>query len=178
MLTKLEYQRLQQFFNLDNHPATIQTNHYFETKDFQLKANGAALRIRKKNDLWQLTLKQPHTDGLLETHDTLTAEEAHSWINGDIIPKPHVAKQLNQLGIDFAKLHYGGRLQTHRQEVPYQDTIVVLDYNTYNNHVDYELELEAKNFQHGQKVFNQLLIEQQIPKRETDNKIKRFYTTL
>ncbi|MRH43396.1 CYTH domain-containing protein [Aquibacillus halophilus] len=178
LLSKNEYELLLQYFSLENVVPTIQTNHYFETSDFQLKEKGAALRIREKNNMWQLTLKEPHPEGLLETHDTLTPDEAQSWINGNIIPKPHVAKQLNQLDIDFALLFYGGKLQTHRLETTYKETTVVLDYSTYNNQFDYELEIEAQNKLHGINILHELLDKHNISKKETPNKIERFYSSI
>lgn len=178
LLTEAEYRRLEDFFNIKDTKANPHTNHYFETENFDLKNKHAALRIREKDNYFQLTLKEPHQDGLLETHDTISAEEAAAWINNDIIPKPQVAVQLNQLGIDFTALRYGGTLTTERKEVNYKDTTVVLDYSTYNGKEDYELELEAYDKDEGEKVFNQLLEELEISRKQTPNKIQRFYSTL
>lgn len=178
MLSPEEYDELRKSFHLDNETPAVQTNHYFETEDFDLKKHGAALRIREINNLWQLTLKEPHKDGLLETHDTLSEQEAHAWLDGTIIPKPHVAKQLNELGIDFAKLNYGGALTTHRLETTYKETIIVLDYSLYNGRSDYELELEAKNRPHGEKVFREILNNHNITPSPAPNKIQRFYSSL
>ncbi|QTM98698.1 CYTH domain-containing protein [Sediminibacillus dalangtanensis] len=178
LLTKTEYDRLCEFLEVEEAGALSHTNHYFETPGFELKQQGAALRIREKNGEWQLTLKEPHPEGLLETHDTLTEQEAASWINGDIIPKPQVATQLNQLGIDFAALAYGGALSTRRIETEFKETIVVLDHSTYNGYTDYELEVEAKERQHGQQVFDELLDRLEISKKQTPNKIKRFYDSM
>ncbi|SDL97834.1 CYTH domain-containing protein [Sediminibacillus halophilus] len=178
LLTKIEYDRLCEFLEVEEAGALSHTNHYFETPEFALKQHGAALRIREKNGQWQLTLKEPHPEGLLETHDTLTENEAASWINGDIIPKPQVAAQLNRLGIDFAELAYGGALTTQRIETEFKETIVVLDHSTYNGYNDYELEVEAQERQHGQQVFSELLDRLEISKKRTPNKIKRFYDSM
>lgn len=178
LLTEQEYKKLLDFFKLDPSQGIVQTNHYFETKDFQLKSKSSALRIREKDNLFQLTLKEPHPEGLLETHDPLTKAEAKSWIDGEIIPKPHVANQLNQLSIDFAKLRYGGALSTRRIETVYKETVIVLDYSTYNGNTDYELEIEAKDKLHGEAVFNEIINELAITKKETPNKIERFYKSL
>ena len=43
------------------------------------------------------------------------------------------------------------------------------------NKEDYELEYEVTNFSTGQKIFIELLKTLNIPVRQTDNKIKRFY---
>ncbi len=178
LLTKEEYDRLCEFLEVEESGALSHTNHYYETPGFELKQHGSALRIREKNGQWQLTLKEPHPEGLLETHDTLTEQEADSWINGDIIPKPQVAVQLNQLGIDFAALNYGGALTTRRIETEFKGTIVVLDQSTYNGYTDYELEVEAQERRHGQRVFDELLERLEIRKKQTPNKIQRFYDSM
>ncbi|WP_186575733.1 CYTH domain-containing protein [Aquibacillus kalidii] len=178
LLTKEEFDQLLTYFELDNTSAILQENHYFETDNFSLKEKGAALRIREKNNLWQLTLKQPHQEGILETHDTLTEAEAKSWINGSILPKPHVAKQLNEMKVDFATLKYGGSLRTYRIELPYKQTTIVLDRSEYNGKTDYELELEAPTKKHGEHVFGELLTALSITKKTTPNKIARFYESL
>lgn len=178
LLTREEYDRLESFFGLEEIEVSPHTNHYFETEGFDLKHKRAALRIREKDDYCQLTLKEPHEDGLLETHDTMTAEEAACWIKNDIIPKPQVAVQLNQLGVDFAALRYGGTLKTIRKETIYNDTTIVLDHSIYNGREDFELEVEAQNKEHGRAVFNQLLKDHDISLKETPNKIQRFYASL
>ncbi|WP_085506990.1 CYTH domain-containing protein [Thalassobacillus devorans] len=175
ILTKEEYDRLKNTLPFEKAKVQEQTNHYFETENFDLKQNGAALRIREKNGGFTLTLKQPHPDGLLETHATLTTDECESWISGAPNAKENVFHQLHELGINPDELNYQGALKTNRQEIRYQDTLLVLDHSLYHETEDYELELEATDRAHGEKVFHQLLTDHEIPERETDNKIKRFF---
>ncbi|SET15747.1 adenylate cyclase [Oceanobacillus limi] len=177
ILTRAEYHKLLNHFPFPN-KGKIQTNFYFETKDFALRKQKSALRIRKKDGAYRLTLKEPHPQGLLETHDILTNEEAKAWISGNCIPKKYTAKQLNNLNIEPSKLIYYGQLTTERYEYKKDDLLYVLDYCTYNNHEDYELELEAKDETNGSTAFQSLLREFKIPKRETPNKIQRFFETL
>ncbi|PAV29180.1 adenylate cyclase [Virgibacillus profundi] len=177
LLTKEEFNRLLYNLPFPEYSET-QTNYYFETKDFTLKENGCALRIREKNGKYKLTLKEPHPQGLLETHDALTKQEAHSWINGNIVKKEHTTKQLTEKGISPENLIYYGSLTTERREVKYNNVLLVLDYSKYNGHSDYELELEAPTEAIGLEAFNSLLTEHQIHKKETPNKIKRFFSTI
>src|SRR5690625_2716737 len=72
----------------------IQTNYYFDTIDYSLKRQPCALRIREKENNYTLTLKQPHQDGILETHDKLTKKEFTQWIHGQPVCKPYTGKQL------------------------------------------------------------------------------------
>ncbi|WP_212685903.1 CYTH domain-containing protein, partial [Salmonella enterica] len=71
LLTEEEYLKLLSNLPFPKYSQT-QTNYYFETEDFSLKAHGSALRIREKNGNYTLTLKETHELGLLETHDALT----------------------------------------------------------------------------------------------------------
>lgn len=152
-----------------------QTNYYFETKNFDLKKHGSALRIRKKQGKYSLTLKQPHEQGLLETHDILTEQEFKQWIQGEIIPKPHTSKQLSEMNISPAELKYVGYLTTNRMEIEFNGTQLVLDYSNYLGTEDFELELEASTKEHGKKIFYELLNKYNIPIRQTPSKIERFF---
>lgn len=178
LLTKQEFNRLLYGIPFPEHGKT-QTNYYFETNDFKLKANGSALRIREKNGDFRLTLKQPHPDGLLETHDELTKEEARNWLDGQISAKSNTEKQLWALGISPGDLIFYGSLKTERRETaPSDQVLLVLDYSTYNGESDYELELEATSIAAGKQAFQSLLNSYSIPERETPNKIKRFFSSL
>lgn len=157
---------------------TWQTNYYFETKDFSLKAKSAALRIRKKAGEYVLTLKEPHPDGLLESHDSLTKSEATNWINGNRLEKSQVCAQLELLGIQLEDLVYYGSLTTKRYETTYQGTLLVLDYSEYNGTSDYELEIEASSKADGLTTLRSIIDDYGITEKETPNKIKRFFTSL
>lgn len=176
LLTEKEYQKL-----LDHLPfpeaSMTQTNYYFETIDFALRKYHCALRIREKNGAYQLTLKEPHPSGLLETHDTLTKEEAESWFNDQSIPKPNTTKQLRKKGISPEDLIYYGELTTKRRETEYKNVLIVLDHSTYNNQKDYEFELEAKSETLGLEMFNRILNDYEIERKLTPNKIQRFFNS-
>lgn len=177
LLTKTEFELL-----LSNIPfpkeGEKQINHYFDTKCFSLQKKLCALRIREKDNSYQLTLKEPNTIGLLETHDTLSKKDALSWLDGNIIEQKHVGKQLNTLDVLSENLLYYGSLTTVRREINDQNVIFVLDYNTFNGYSDYEFELEAPNENIGSKTFKNILTEHSIIIKDTPNKIQRFFSTL
>ncbi|MGV2621830.1 UNVERIFIED_CONTAM: CYTH domain-containing protein [Halobacillus marinus] len=175
LLTEAEYNRIYQFLPFESVELMEQTNYYFETGDGQLRGKGAALRIRKKNGSWTMTLKEPHKDGLLETHAPLTEEQANLWIQNKGPKKADISRQLEGLGIDQDRLHYLGSLTTRRKELPYNGALVVLDHSLYYDKEDYELEVEAPSKEAGLQVIKQILEACKIPERQTDNKIKRFY---
>lgn len=178
LLEEHEYEQLAQNLPFQKEQRFSQTNYYFETDSFDLREQKCALRIRKKKDTWTATLKEPHPEGLLETHDTLTEEEAQEWMNNEPAPAPNIKERLANLGIVFSSIQFKGALTTERMESEYKDTLIVLDRSHYNNVTDYEFELEAKEKQHGQAVFNEILRQFDIPVRETPNKIKRFFQSV
>lgn len=177
LLTKAEYEKLFVAFPFPRE-AVRQTNYYFETKDFALKQQGAALRIREKEGKFRFTLKEPYGDGLLETHDLLSAEEAEQILSGRISFKEHTGARLERLGIQPEQLQIYGPLITERREQEAQGVLLVLDRSLYNSHEDLEFELEAPDYQTGLSVFNEILETHQISRKATPNKIERFFATL
>src|SRR5699024_1606496 len=78
------------------------------------------------------------------------------------------------MDIDPSNLIYYGSLTTTRLEYNHKGFIYVLDDSHYNNHSDYELEIEAPSYDVGLTTFNQLLTTLSITRRKTPNKIERF----
>lgn len=175
MLTNQEYLQLKEYFGLKEDLFFTQENHYFDTEEFSLKDRSSALRIRQKDNHFEMTLKQPLTEGLLETNQLLTSEEAEAAFTSDRLPAGKIKVIIEDLGIPFGKLQYFGSLTTKRAEFTYENGLLVLDYSTYLNTEDYELEYEVDNFETGREAFTGLLDQFSIPERKTDNKIRRFY---
>lgn len=176
-LTKSEYNGLKNKWFPSEQPIT-QINHYFETEDFQLKENRAALRIREKNRTFIATLKEDQGDYFLETHLPLSKNDYHAWIDGHILVKNDLFNRLKQLNIDIEQLSYKGYLTTHRLQTKRDKMIIALDHSEYNGQEDYEIELEAENEEEGKKYFRKFLLEHHINERPSKNKIERFFETL
>ncbi|OMF62387.1 CYTH domain-containing protein [Paenibacillus sp. FSL R5-0490] len=175
MITRDEFTALMNFLNLRSEDFSEQENHYFDTPDFLLKEKGSALRIRQKNGSFELTLKQPHPEGLLETNEDLSESEAAEMIQTGKVPREQIKKSLEELGIKTNNLQYFGTLATKRAEKEYIKGLAVLDHSRYLNKEDFEIEFEVDNRKEGQMVFLNLLQQLNIPVRKTENKIKRFY---
>ena len=94
MLTKEEYERLIKTFQFHKSSIYTQENHYFDTAHFDLKEKGSALRIRQKDGKFELTLKQPCKEGLLETNQVLSPAEASKAMTENKLPNGMV-KELN-----------------------------------------------------------------------------------
>lgn len=175
LLTQLEYKKIKSHFQLNETIFILQENHYFDTINFDLKANKSALRIRKKSKAYELTLKQPSEEGLLETNQTITEDEAKFALMHNKLPKGAIEKQLIEMNIVYTQLKFFGTLTTRRAEWLYKGGLLVLDHSTYLNTEDYELEYEVTNRSDGYTHFVNLLSDLQIPIRKTENKIMRFY---
>src|SRR5699024_225053 len=123
-------------------------------------------------------LKEPHDEGLLETHDPLTIEDAKQWISGVPTKSEHVCMRLDSIHIKYKTLLCFGQLTTERREIKLEESLLVLDKSTYNHKQDYEIELEVSDLTSGKKQFADMLLKNKIPKRETPNKIARLFKTL
>lgn len=175
ILTKAEYIELLNHFQVKETELFKQENHYFDTKNFELKERSSALRIRKKQSGYELTLKQPCDDGLLETNKQLTAEAGEEMIQTGKINDPQFASILEEMGITPESIVYFGSLSTIRAEKETGNGLLVFDHSFYLNIEDYELEYEVSDRKEGQVYFQELLHSFQIPIRETKNKVRRFY---
>ncbi|MEI2378943.1 CYTH domain-containing protein [Priestia megaterium] len=175
IVTKEEFDRLRSHFQLTEDQFVSQENHYFDTPAFSFKDCGAALRIRSKKGKFVLTLKQPHQEGLLETHEALTNEQAKELLDGSAKIPSTIQQLITDLQVDSHALTYFGTLRTSRAEIPYKNGLLVLDHSFYLGAEDYELEYEVTDANEGAKHFEQLLTELDIKKKPTENKIRRFY---
>jgi uncharacterized protein YjbK len=174
LLTKSEFDILTKSFSLTDEAFFSQTNYYFDTKNFALAAIQSALRVRKKKDNYELTLKQPHPEGLLETNQKISKDQFELLKSGTF-PNGEVESVLLSLNIIPNTLKYLGDLTTRRAETSYEEGLLVLDHSFYLGTEDYELEYEVNNADIGKKNFNNLLTIYHIPHRKTNNKIKRFF---
>ena len=175
MLTKAEYDKLLQEFQISEKMIIVQENHYFDTLDFNLKEQKSALRIRQKKDYYEMTLKQPAPVGLLETNQALTEEEAKLAIGNGNVPSGMIKELIMKMGIPFSQIIYFGSLKTYRAELNYMSGLLVFDHSIYLNKEDFELEFEVEDYHKGQKVFKEFLDGHGILERPTNNKIQRFY---
>lgn len=175
MLTEKEFHYLSSYFKLEPDQFKKQINHYFDTPSFTLKDKGSALRIREKGNEFELTLKQPAKQGLLETNQILTEGQANEALKTGKLPDGEVKDAVSDLISNMNELQYFGSLTTVRAEVEYKEGILVLDHSYYLNTEDFELEYEVTDESEGFLNFSNLLTELKIPARQTDNKIKRFY---
>ena len=173
MLSEDEYKKLLTEFSIDEEMIWTQKNVYFDTQTSQLKNLGAALRIRVKNNTYELTLKTKAEIGLIETNQLITRADYQALKHEHLLVKGPVFEQLTNLGVETNRLQVITDLTTKRAEVNYQGGLLVLDKSFYSDVIDFELEYEVQNYEEGLVQFETFLKKHQIPTRPTENKIKR-----
>lgn len=173
MLDESEYKKLIEHFAIEENQIWTQKNVYFDTKTFDLKKNQAALRVRIKNNTYELTLKTKADVGLIETNQLITKSDYGNFKHAHLLVKGPVYEKVLELGIDVNQLRVITDLTTKRAEVSYENGLLVLDKSFYGKVIDFELEYEVKDYNEGLKIFDELLTQHQIPKRPAENKIKR-----
>ncbi|MBQ9457153.1 MAG: CYTH domain-containing protein [Bacilli bacterium] len=138
-------------------PRYQQTNYYIDTEDRQLAKEGIALRIREKGGQYELTIKTPLSQGLLEKNHAITMNEFAALRDYDEFPKGDTARFLTMLDFDVTKLKILTSLTTERIDVEYQGGLLSLDRNTYSGQTDYEIEFEFNNLAGAEKILSDLL---------------------
>lgn len=176
MLTKEEYQRLEILFS---HVSAIsQTNYYFDTQEAQLKKIRFSLRIRTLPNRAEMTLKIPQDTGNLEYNHPLSIEEAKQIIRTGNFPLNPVTQLITEAGIALKDLKLLGNLTTIRRETQTPIGLMALDFSTYAQVKDYELELEVTDKIQGEKDFFDFLEKYNINFKFAKSKVARFSSTL
>lgn len=154
----------------------IQTNHYLIHPVLQEKKY--MLRIREKNQEYELTLKRPVGKHRLETNimiDKQTKDKIfrHQSVHNEIM------EILKNEGIDPLELENQFSLTTHRYDIPLKYGTLSLDQNSYLNITDYELEYEVNDEKNGYQHFLEIIKPYHLQYiKNCDSKIKRVLNHL
>ncbi|WP_312753882.1 CYTH domain-containing protein [Rummeliibacillus suwonensis] len=180
MLTQAEFTHLCICFKITDQHFHAQTNHYFDTQNFDLKKLQSGLRIREVQNRFECTLKEPATGiGLIETTDILSKSHVQSILDGhSVFHANEVSKRLQSLKIDPNDLRILGTLLTERAEIEYEGGLLVFDHSHYADTDDYELEYEVSNEKAGKAIFESFLTQYSIPRRPADKKVARFMSAV
>ncbi|MCO7174526.1 CYTH domain-containing protein [Sporolactobacillus kofuensis] len=178
MLTAEEFTMLCKSFGLEPSSFFKQVNYYFDTPTSALKNKRTVLRIRDDGRQHDFTLKQPHDDVILETHQQLNDEESRSMVHLGIVPSGEIEQAITKMGVDPDQLVLIGELTTKRTQFPFESGELFLDHSYYLDHHDYELEYEAESQATGVEIFQKLLQDYSIPRRPSMSKMMRLYQAM
>ena len=183
LLTLEEYNRLSDKFK--GNRLDLQTNHYFDTSRFSLKALDISLRVRERESK-EFTLKRKKGYSMTEITQEINDDEYKEMNDTGIIIVPEIQNDLNPI-IGDQKIVRFLSLSTERTFLNYSNGLLLLDKNSYafsvhgteySGFIDYEIEYLAKSYHQGKKEFIEIISELEIQYKKADKKIKRAYTIL
>ena len=129
------------------------TNYYFDTEDFELTNNHKMVRIRNKGRDFELTFKSKGDDGDLEINQDISNRLAYKYINEGSIPHGEVYNAVALTGLSPRKLKVIISLYSRRIDVKYDDYLLVIDMNRYDDVEDFNIEIESDiSVKHAQEV--------------------------
>ena len=144
-----KYHELLKLFKLENN-IFKQTNHYFDTDDYDLNHKKMVLRIRQKSDQrYKVTLKSQSDQGAFESHVLLQPQQAK-----DMIANGFATKDFFEDIDYFVKFRVS--LDNYRVSTPYEGGVLFLDRCEYCNVIDYEVEYEVNDYHQGQKIIRKV----------------------
>ncbi len=155
LISKELYDQLKSLFDAESFS---QVNYYFDDDNHTLKTNNIALRVREKKDVIKFTIKdkraQSSVNHCIEVSDLIYKEDLNEIINNGVINSTLINGYLSDVG--FSKLKLIAKFTTHRIVKRFDDYKIFLDHTIFNNHEDYELEVEASNITKCSEVFAEL----------------------
>jgi uncharacterized protein YjbK len=161
LVEKKDYEKIVALFK--DYPAYSQTNYYIDNDAGLLRKEGIALRIREKGGLYEMTLKTPLSQGLLEKNCVWDKKKFADFKDKDLFPEGDIKRFLTMLDIDTSSLKIRTSLTTKRIDVPYEGGKLSIDENHYSAITDYEIELEYNNEAGAEMLLKGLLEKNGIP---------------
>ncbi len=161
LVNKGDYDKLTAAFHTYKH--FIQTNFYIDNDEGYLRKEGLALRIREKYGNYEMTLKTPLSQGLLEKNEPLSEQAFDEFTRKGKFPENDLKRFLTMLDVDVTTLKVKTSLTTNRIDVPYFEGKLSIDENNYSGKKDYEVELEYNNEAEAESLLRELFEKYNIP---------------
>ena len=139
-----------------------QINYYIDYSDLSLSKT-FGLRIRFKNNKYELTLKTDLEEGKLETNQIISEEVFLNFKEKGLFPNGEVKNHLLLLGVNVNELKIFTTLLTYRSDVRINESLISIDKNEYNNIADYEVECESSSMIEAMNVLREYLNKNKVP---------------
>lgn len=149
-----------------------QDNIYFGDKKNIFKSHKCGMRIRTRANSKKLTLKIPQYDGNIEINQVISENELNAIIAGNFIPEGQIKEALTSLGIRDSDLVILTTLHTTRLLVNDGNFELCLDKNTYNNKIDYEVEVEGPSLKEAKQYIENFFEKEKI--LFTENHLSKY----
>lgn len=146
-----------------------QVNHYFETEDQEFLANNSAMRVRVKNDTYELTLKIKALHKNIEHNFMIKKQQFEEILETRLIPN-----EIHELINIDSKLTRYDVISTTRNIFMYMDHKIEVDMTNFNPEVDYEIEIESDSIETANLIMQNLLSDNEIPFNSSVTKLARL----
>lgn len=176
LITKDIYQKILQDYENMIDTTYRQTNYYLShpiLDDLQYM-----LRIREKEKNLELTLKRIATYGNHEMNIAIDKTIKDKILSHQTVEN-EIFTILKEIGIDSKELQCKYSLTTLRTDIHLPQGLLSVDYNEYNGHQDYEIELEVLHYHQGKQDFLTLIAPYGLTyTKNCPSKIKRVKQTI
>lgn len=152
-------------------------NDYLDTPLFDIRKSHSNLRIRSTNNSnYELTLKVKGDNGDKEITQVLDLETLNNIKSTNILIDGEVKEYLSSLNIETSLILFWGQVEVDRIEIPYLDSLIVLDFNRFGNIIDYNLEVESSSIEKAKEILDLLCKKFNISQKESySTKSSRAY---
>ena len=155
----------------------LQTNYYFDTTRFSLKASDAILRVKRTPVKLTIILERKKGYVFQRIEEEISEEEFQAMKDEQTIFNINVKNELVDLIKDQKIVNFMD-FSTYRIYVPYKNTKFAVDKCEYCGTIDYELEFQTKNRDTGKQLFVQIIKDYEIEYKKSTVKLKRAYIAL
>lgn len=134
------------------------------------------LRLRSTNESeFELTLKINNENENLELNISLTQDEYLAIKDDPTLVNKYMNEYFKKYQINLKNIKIIGDLRCFRYEKRYKDYLLVVDKNSYNNFIDYDIEVESDDINYSKEIIIKIFSElHYINPLNIDSKSKRF----
>lgn len=173
LITESDYLRLVGRFS--EYGFDHQTNHYFDTSRFTLKAMQSSLRVRDRDGKLEVLLRIKKRYDNVDYSEEISAEQFEEICNKGIVDLEKIGSQLAK-SIENQRVKKFLSLSTQRIRVRMKDGLLFIDKNEYLDITDYEIEyLTLSSPRDGRNQFIEILNDLNINYQKGENRKKRAF---
>lgn len=156
----------------------IQTNHYFDTEYFTLKAVSQSLRVRERGkNTYELVYRHKVKYELTDDKQTLSNDEFNSLVSNGTLPDGDIKNDLVKLTKSSPLVNFMN-LSTERFQFKYKLYTLLLDKDSYCGKTDYTLEAHFDKIVVTVSDVLDLLKDLHVEYKKASKKIDRAWAAL
>lgn len=147
-----------------------QVNTYVDTEDF-FKSKSSALRLRLINNQYIFSLKQQDVEGMIEWNQIISVDDYNQIIESKTIDLSKYDCPYDQVLNNLEVV----TIETTRHLCIFEDITIELDQTTFNQFIDYEIEIEAESIAISSMYLDRVIKKYGIDAKKSHPKIARYF---